>query len=242
MLMRCHRFRTFAFQCEFRPSWQVNVSVIVCILIDWVISLLPRDRFERWSWQIHVAAQVLQCAQFQWFTAKVSLITPVKRVEILHLSTLYGYACFSLSCPCGRTMFEFILVLSSYFAVSFSWVSPELHVDALPAVPYFCFPAWISTLLTDKFICNCLYLNWLGNKSLAKRSFWKGVLADSCRGLSLAMPSISVSYRECVTNRACQEGRKSGLSLIGFGNSPPFHAICPCMCVCCVTLWQKPGQ
>ena len=36
------------------------------------------------------------------------------------------------------------------------------------------------------------------------------------------MPSISVSYRECVTNRACQEGR----------NSPPVHAgvaaACPC--------------
>ena len=39
----------------------------------------------------------------------------------IHLcqSMLYGHACFSLSCPCGRTMFEFILVLSSYFAVFF---------------------------------------------------------------------------------------------------------------------------
>ena len=70
----------------------------------------------------------------------VSLIAPAKRVEILHLSTLYGRACFSLSCPCGRTMFECILVLSYILAVSFSWVSPELRIDAQPAVPYFCFP------------------------------------------------------------------------------------------------------
>ena len=55
----------------------------------------------------------------------------------LCLSMLYGHACFSLSCPCGRTMFEFILVLSYFLAVSFSWVSPELRIDAPPAVPYF---------------------------------------------------------------------------------------------------------
>ena len=100
--------------------------------------------------------------------------------------------------------------------MSFSWVSPELHIDAPPAVPYFCFPVWISTLLTGKFICNCLYLNWLGNKSLAKKSFRKVVLADSCRGLSLAMRSISVTYCKSVPNRACQEGRKSWLSFIVF--------------------------
>ena len=47
-------------------------------------------------------------------------------------------------------------------------------------------------------------------------SFRKGVLADSCRGFNLAMPSSSVSYHEYVPNRACQEGRKSVLSLIGF--------------------------
>ena len=147
------------------------------------------------------------------------LIAPAKKVEILHLSTLYGHACFSLSCPCGRTMFECILVLSSYFAVSFSWVSPELRIDAPPAVPYFCFPVWISTLLTGEFICNYLYLNWLSKQSLAKRYHWKGVLADSCRGSNLVTPTSSVSYHECVPNRACQEGRKSRLSLIGFRKS-----------------------
>ena len=55
----------------------------------------------------------------------------------LCLSTLYGHACFSLSCPCGRTMLEFILVLSYFLPVSFSWVSPELRIDAPPAVPYY---------------------------------------------------------------------------------------------------------
>ena len=164
------------------------------------------------------------------------LIAPAKSVEILHLSTLYGHACFSLSCPCGRTMFEFILVLSYFLAVSFSWVSPELRIDAQRAVSYFCFPAWISTLLTGRFGRNCLYLNWLGNHSLAKRLFWKVVLADSCRGLSLAMPSISVPYRECVPNRACQEGRKLGFSLFGFRKFCAF----PCHMAMNVCLWQTP--
>ena len=154
---------------------------------------------------------------------------PVKKVEILHLSTLYGHACFSLSCPCGRTMFEFILVLSYFLAVSFSWVSPELRIDAQRAVPYFCFPVWISTLLTGKCIRNCLYLNWLDNKPLAKRSFWKVVLADSCCGSNLVMPSSSVSYRECVPNRACQEGR----------NFAPVHAIWPCVFLFVLSLWQN---
>ena len=146
----------------------------------------------------------------------------------MHLSTLYGHACFSLSCPCVRTMFESILVFSYFHAVSFSWVSPELRFDAPPAFPYFCFPVWISTLLTGKFICNCLYLNWLDNKPLAKRSFWKVVLADSCCRLSLAMPSSSVSYYECVRNRACQEGR----------NFAPVHAIWPCVFLSVLSLWQ----
>ena len=73
-----------------------------------------------------------------------------------------------------------------------------------------------STLLTGESICNCLYINWLSNKALAKRCQWKVVLADSFPGSNLAMRSISESYRECVRNHACQEGRKSGLSLIGF--------------------------
>ena len=43
-----------------------------------------------------------------------------------------------------------------------------------------------------------------------------GVLADSCCGSSLAKRSISVTYCKGVTNHACQEGRNSWLSLIGF--------------------------
>ena len=95
-------------------------------------------------------------------------------------------------------------------------MSPESRIDAPPAVPYFCFSGNFSTLLTGKCIRNCLYLNWLGYKSLAKRYHWKGGLADSCRGSNLAMRSISVTYCKSVPNRACQEGRKSWLSLIGF--------------------------
>ena len=65
----------------------------------------------------------------------------------------------------------------------------------------------VSTLLTGRCGRNYLYLNRLGNKSLAKRSFRKGGLADSCRGFNLATPSSSVSCHECAPNRACQEGR-----------------------------------
>ena len=50
-----------------------------------------------------------------------------------------------------------------------------------------------------------------------------GVLADSCRGFNLTTLSFSVSYREYVPNHACQEGRKSWLSLIGF-----WKFICAC--------------
>ena len=75
----------------------------------------------------------------------------------------------------------------------------------------------VSILLTGRCCRNCLYLNCLGNKSLAKRSFRNVVLADSCYGSNLATPSSSVSYHECVPNRACQEGR----------NFAPVHATCP---------------
>ena len=79
--------------------------------------------------------------------------------EILRLFTHYGYSSVLVTYLYGRTMFEFILVLSYILAVSFSWVSPELHIDAPPAVPYFCFPVSFSTLLTGRCGRNCLYLN-----------------------------------------------------------------------------------
>ena len=132
-------------------------------------------------------------------------------------------------------MFECILVLSYFHAVSFSWVSPELRIDAPPEVPYFWFPVWISTLLTGRCGRNCLYLNWLGNKSLAKRYHWKVVLADSCRSFNLAKLSSSVSYHEYVQNRACQEGRESWLSLIGFRKS-----ICACPCIIAPMVRSRP--
>ncbi len=63
------------------------------------------------------------------------------------------------------------------------------------------------------------------------------VLADSCRSFNLATPSSSVSYRECVWNYACQEGRKSWLSLIGFRK---FICACPCYMAMRVSLWTVP--
>ena len=103
---------------------------------------------------------------------------------------------------------------------SFSWFCrcPRLMATSVMTVS-------VSTLLTGLCGRNCLYINWLDNKSLAKRSFRKVVLADSCRGFNLATTSSSVSYHECVPDHACQEGRKSWLSLIGFRKF-----ICPCPC------------
>ena len=86
------------------------MAVIDCILIDWVISLLPRCRFERWSWQIHVVALISQRSHLQCLTTNVSLIPPAKRVEILRLSTPYGNVGIIVACPYSRTMFEGILV------------------------------------------------------------------------------------------------------------------------------------
>ena len=86
----------------------------------------------------------------------------------------------------------------------------------------------VSTLLTGRCGRNCLYLNSLDNKSLAKRSFRKVVLADSCRGFNLATLSSSVSYHECVRNHACQEGRNFAL----------VHAIWPCAFLFVLSLWQ----
>ena len=60
------------------------------------------------------------------------------------------------------------------------------------------------------------------------------VLADSSRGSNLAMPSSSVSYHGCAPNRACQEGRKSGLSLIGFRK---LICACPFYMAMRVSLW-----
>ena len=95
----------------------------------------------------------------------------------------------------------------------------------------------VSTLLTGRYGCNWLYLNWLGDQPLAKRSFWKVVLTGSCRGFNLAIRSISVTYCKSVTNSACQEGRKSGLSLIGFRK---FICACPCHMSMHVCLWRYP--
>ena len=83
-----------------------------CLYLSWLgnKSLAKRSFRKGGACQIHVAALISQRLHLQYLTTNVFLIAPAKRVEILHLSTLYGHACFSLSCPCGRTMFECILV------------------------------------------------------------------------------------------------------------------------------------
>ena len=42
---------------------------------------MPRGRFERWSWQIHVVALISQRPHLQYLTTNVFLIAPAKRVE-----------------------------------------------------------------------------------------------------------------------------------------------------------------
>ena len=150
---------------------------------------MPRGIIERGSWQIHVVALISQRSHLLYLTTNVSLIAPVKRVE-------------NHGSP---------------------WLVSVYSAPVHALLPLWCVPVRVvyftvrfSTLLTGKCIRNCLYLNWLSNQSLAKRSFRKVVLADSYCDLSLAKRSISVTYCKRVANHACQEGRKSWLSLMGF--------------------------
>ena len=53
----------------------------------------------------------------------VARVAPSWKVQLLHMSTPHVHAGVAEAFPCGRTMFEFILVLSSYFAVFFVGVS-----------------------------------------------------------------------------------------------------------------------
>ena len=135
--------------------------------------------------------------------------------EILRLSMPYVHACVSVALPCGRSQVSKARSVSRNGVMTVS----------------------VSTLLAGRCGRNCLYLNSLSNQSLAKRSFRKVVLADSCRGSCLAMPSSSVSYHECVPNRACQEGRKSWLSLIVFRKS-----ICACPCIIAPVVRSRPRR
>ena len=64
---------------------------------------MPRGRFERWSWQIHVVALISQRPHLQYLTANMSGIAPAKRVEILRLSTPPVRAGVAEASPCDRT-------------------------------------------------------------------------------------------------------------------------------------------
>ena len=62
------------------------------------------------------------------------------------------------------------------------------------------------------------------------------VLVDSCRAFNLLTHSFSVSYHGCAPYHACQEGRKSGLFLIGFRK----FCTCPRYIAMRVSLWAVP--
>ena len=64
---------------------------------------MPRGIIERGSWQIHVVALISQCPHLKYLTMNVLLIAPVKKVEILRLSTHYGYSSVLVTYLCGRT-------------------------------------------------------------------------------------------------------------------------------------------
>ena len=186
---------------------------------------MPRGRFERWSWQMPFAALISQCSQFQWLTANVPLVAPVKRVENQCSPWLVSRNSALVHWP--RTGIQTALQQPDFFMSPWFSVVPALWHTCVMTVS-------VSTLLTGRYGRNCLYLNWLRNKSLAKRSFWKVVLADSCRSCCLAMTSILVTYCKCVTKSACQEGRKSVLSLIDFRK---FRA-CPLIMATQVSLFR----
>ena len=110
---------------------------------------MPRGRFERWSWQIHVVAFLSQCSQFQWLTAFVALIPPAKRVKILHLSTPPVHAGVAASCPCGRTLRSCIDVFPCGTAVRGWWTG--VFVLVVPALWHTCvMTVSVSTLLAGQ--------------------------------------------------------------------------------------------
>ena len=67
---------------------------------------MPRGRFERWSWQIYVAALISQYPHLQYLTSNVSGITPVKRVEnqgspyLVSGNSAPVNSLWLLKCPC----------------------------------------------------------------------------------------------------------------------------------------------
>ena len=93
---------------------------------------MPRGRFERWSWQIHVVALISQCPHLQYLTANVSGITPVKKVVILHLSTPPVHAGVAAACPCDRTLRSWSDVFPCGTAVRGRWTG--VFVLVVPAL------------------------------------------------------------------------------------------------------------
>ena len=73
---------------------------------------MPRGRFERWSWQIHVAALISQRPHLQYLTTNVLLIAPVKRVEnhgspyLVSENSAPVHSLWLLKCPCYVSLWQ----------------------------------------------------------------------------------------------------------------------------------------
>ena len=193
---------------------------------------MPRGIIERGSWQIHVVALISQRPHLQYLTANVSGITPVKKVEILHLSTLYGHACFSLSCPCDRTMFDSILVLSSYFAVFFVSVSGVTCWCAATGSVLLLFqcefrPSW----QVNVSVIVCILIDWVISL-LPRDRFERWSWQIPVVAIISQLPNLQYLTTNVFLIAPARRVENHGSPWLVFGNSSvPVHALLPQWCV-----------
>ena len=73
---------------------------------------MPRGRFERWSWQIHVVALISQCPHLLYLTTNVFLIAPAKRVEnhgspyLVSGNSAPVHSLWLFKCPCYVSLWQ----------------------------------------------------------------------------------------------------------------------------------------
>ena len=181
------------------------MAVIVCILIDLIISLLPRGRFERWSWQIHVVALISQLPHLQYLTANVFRIAPAKRVEILHLSTPPVHATCPRRCSCVLSLWQ----------------------DPGPGMT--CSPVGLPSGPVDRCICpGCPspMATCVMTVSVFERRSWQihvVALISQCPHLQYLTANVSR-----ITPAKRVENQGSPRSVSG-NSSAPVHAIWPCV-------------
>ena len=122
---------------------------------------------------------------------RLQMNLPVKRVEILRLSTLYGHASIAVACPCRRTMFEGILVFCCPCHISMrvsQWpvpiVEPCLRVSLFCHCPrYMTIRVCLRSLLVADTLSGKLPLL----RGMAVRQSQLRGIVDSCNIL-LAVP------------------------------------------------------